>query len=467
MSWAAATLRLLIERAPRMALAAVFLAAVGFWAVNLQFGVREIHRAEASVNFALALPQSSPADWPQLYGPGGNSHGGWDGSSFAVTGEGRWTAELPGEGIGGPSVWRDQVFVPVIDASQATASLWALDRRHGRVLWKRCLHRQLAIPKDSPPSTAGVAACDGNSVFLGVVVDGRLLVSAVGLTGELRWTRDVGPMVAEDGHLVSPRLFGTLLLVAADHPASPWSFSGPTSHVTAVHRQQGEIIWRVRRRNCDSSMAPTLVDVAGQPQLVMAGRGEVRGYDPRTGSERWACLLRGVESVPVVAAQDRQLFVAAAEPRPTISAIRADQQGLMNETNTLWKQLTKDPAELPLVCDRENLYLLNQDGLLVCCDLATGKTRWQRQLRGSFRTPPVLGGEHMLCVNSQGSAFILDLRDRGDIIAEEFAHDEVAAPPAATCEQCFLRTRRGLVCIPWERVSAPLVNSPKDQPKRL
>ncbi len=467
MSLVPATLELISSRPARLALAAGLLAAVGVWAANLQFGVQEIRRADAPVNFPLALSQPSPADWPGLFGPQGNGHAGWDGSLFSTSGNGRWQIALPGDGIGGPSVWRDSVFVPVIDAGQATASLWACDRRDGRVLWKRCLHRQLSLQPDSLRHVPGVAACDGQSVFLGVVVQHRLLVSAVGLDGELRWTRDVGPLPDADGRLISPRLFGPLLIVAADHPATSWDLGRPTSHLTALHRQQGEIIWRIRRRNSESAMPPVIADVAGQSQLVISGPGEVRAYDPATGDERWLYRLRGVESVPVVVSQHRQLFVATADPRPIVSAIRATDDAIFPETNVLWTDLAKAAVDLPPVCHRDSVFTLSRSGLLICLDAAKGKVRWQRQLPGTYRTLPLVGGDRMLCVNTQSAVFVLDLLERGQTVAEELPRDELSAPPTATSEQLFLRTQQGLVCIPWEKPAAPVVISPKDQPKRL
>jgi len=55
---------------------------------------------------------------------------------------------------------------------------------------------------------------------------------------------------------------------------------------------------------------PVLCTAGGRTDLVLAGTGKLRGYDPDTGKERWTCntLLRTIMTSPVV--KDGVIYVA-------------------------------------------------------------------------------------------------------------------------------------------------------------
>jgi outer membrane protein assembly factor BamB len=55
---------------------------------------------------------------------------------------------------------------------------------------------------------------------------------------------------------------------------------------------------------------PVICRAAGRDDLVVAGSGKMKGYDPQTGAERWSCttLLRTIMTSPVV--KDDFVYVA-------------------------------------------------------------------------------------------------------------------------------------------------------------
>ena len=81
--------------------------------------------------------------------------------------------------------------------------------------------------------------------------------------------------------------------------------------VTALDVKTGEEVWRANRPEMLAGYAlPVISEVDGRADLVIAGSGKLKGYDPATGKERWTCntLLRTIMTSPVVA--DDKIYVA-------------------------------------------------------------------------------------------------------------------------------------------------------------
>ena len=55
---------------------------------------------------------------------------------------------------------------------------------------------------------------------------------------------------------------------------------------------------------------PVICEANGRADLVIAGSGKLKGYDPATGAELWTCntLLRTIMTSPVV--QDGVIYIA-------------------------------------------------------------------------------------------------------------------------------------------------------------
>lgn len=438
------------------------------WSVQLQFGVTEIRRSDSARSFPLAMAPVSTDDWPGLRGPRQTGECPHEGFPRTIGSAGRltWQADVPGLPYGGPCVRGELVVIPVVDADSGSIALWAFDREAGQSAWKTVVHRDVRL---NPALIKGLAtpACDGQAVFLGTAVDGRLQVSSVDLQGRVRWITDAGPMRCENGRLVSPLLHDELAIVSADHRGSRTTNWIASSHLTAVHRQTGEIIWRIRRPNGDHQATPALADIGGRTQLILAGPGEVCAYDPANGKSLWSCRWEAARVADSVAWDDRHIYVAAREPRPLVMAIRVEHAGDASQAQVVWQSQAAAVSSLAPVRWAESVVLLSDDGLLTSLDCATGRLQWKRQLAGTFTAAPLRAGSELLCLNSEGTAFVVDLAQRGKTVAEPAVGDGVVAHPAATRRQWILRTRTGLIGIPWNSPESPVVHTPDKPAKRL
>jgi len=72
----------------------------------------------------------------------------------------------------------------------------------------------------------------------------------------------------------------------------------------AFDKYTGEVIWKTERAEMLAGYAvPVICTANGQTDIVIAGTGKLKGYDPKTGRERWTCnsLLRTIMTTPAVA----------------------------------------------------------------------------------------------------------------------------------------------------------------------
>jgi outer membrane protein assembly factor BamB len=458
-AWCSAT------RLARGACCAALLAGTGIWGVRLQYGVSEVRDADHPRHFPLAMAPATADDWPGLRGPAGNGTVSRDGfaASPAAPSRPTWQAALPGGPRGGPCVRAGRVFVPVVEPEQRTIALWAFDRDDGRLAWKSVLHRDVSLERSSSPGSAAPAS-DGQSVFLGAAVEGRLLVSSVDLDGRLRWTCDAGPLRAENGRLVSPLLSDSLVIVPGEHRGTQWNRWLSTGHLTAIHRQTGEIVWRIRRPNVELPTTPALAAVGGRRQLILAAPSRICGYDPANGELVWSCRWDATRAADALAWDERTIFAAAREPRAQIVAVRIDEEG---KPQLLWQSDAAAGATIALHRDGDGVLAFNDAGQLTLLNPETGKVQWRRQLPGDYVAAPLFAGRHLFCVSFRGIGSVVDLRQRGKSVSEQTLCDGAVAPLAATSRHVFLRTPSSLLCLPWDESDSPLVNAPGKPRKHL
>jgi outer membrane protein assembly factor BamB len=83
-----------------------------------------------------------------------------------------------------------------------------------------------------------------------------------------------------------------------------------SSYIVALDRRTGDVLWKKARPEMLGGYAVPVVCAAnGRTDIVVAGSGKLKGYDPLTGSERWTCnsLLRTIMTTPVV--QDDRIYI--------------------------------------------------------------------------------------------------------------------------------------------------------------
>lgn len=430
-------------------------------AFSLDEGVREIHRADQLVNFPLVEPRPHADDWP-----------GWRGADHRNVSQSarfpkrwdphdsnNWSVNLPGKGQSTPVVWGDQVFLLMMEDETQRVSLRSYHRTTGRELWWTPLHQLAKLTASAPkPEFSSTPVCDGHFVYVATTFNDSLWLTSVDLTGKIIWQRPAGPFLGKSGYSASPVLFQSLIIVTANQRKD--------SYLAALHRQTGEIIWRVKQTDGEAASSPVVAMIAGQYQLVISSQRNICSHNPTNGQPLWTFHWRADRYAVSVAFDNDHVFATTRFPIEQVVCINASGTGDVTESHLVWSQLRTGSGRPAPAYHAGQLYVLSEEGVLKCLEASTGKVEWRRQLTGSFSASPVIAGECLICVSDAGQCFMVQLNESGEIIAQNSILGGANTTPVVTGDSILLRTSNTL-----QRIRSaspdPIVEKPDRQKRRL
>ncbi len=317
-------------------------------------------------------------DWPEWRGAGRDGVWTEDGvlDRFPQGGlDFRWRTPIRA-GYAGPSVAAERVFVT--DYQAGTERLLALDESSGAVLWS----------VEWPADYKGLDYESGPRAT--PTVDGDL-VFALGAVGELRcirvddgktlwrtdFLRDLGAELPPWGFAAAPIVDGDrLIAVAAARPAGK---------VVAFDKRTGREIWRALS-STDSGPGysqPRLIEVAGRRQLLVWHAGAVSALDPEQGELLWEQPFRIRMETPIATPAWNEPYLAVSAFFGGARLYRLDAKGAelvwaredlnVNRTEGL-HALMASP-----ILEGDHVYGLSSQGELRCLRLSDGGTVWETQ----------------------------------------------------------------------------------------
>ena len=236
-------------------------------------------------------------DWPQFRGP--NASGVYGSrlplpTKFSLVDGLQWSSDL-GEGIASPIIVGGRAFATAMVGDERFAVL-AFDAATGRLLWRQELETG-KLPRITPPNShaSSTPACDGERVYVYFSALGMLAFDAT--NGRILWRHQLPrPAYLMDwGAAASPIVFRDMVIFNQDDDLAPY--------LMALDAVTGSVRWRTARPEMLAGYAvPVMCEAGGRTDIVVAGTGKLKGYDPDTGKERWTCstLLRTIMTSPVV-----------------------------------------------------------------------------------------------------------------------------------------------------------------------
>jgi outer membrane protein assembly factor BamB len=459
--------------------------------------LRHFHRSGAPAPLALfalcaavvagsevspAAPPETAAAWPSFRGAraeGIASDQQLPASWNATTGEHvKWKARVPGLAHSSPIVWGDRVFVATAVSSLPDATfkpglygagdasedksphkwmLFAYDRKSGKVLWFRVAFEGPPVDKRHVKSTYASAtpATDGNVV---VASFGSQGIYAYDVGGKLLWKRDLGRMDVgaynlpeyEWGPASSPFIWKDRVFVQVD--------TSKDDFITALDLKTGNTLWKTAREELPSWGTPTVVETSAGHELVTNGSNFIRGYDPMTGEERWR--LGGSSQItaptPIFAGG---LFIVASgrAPERPIFAIKPGARGDItlpagqrSNAHVAWSWTARGSYMPTPLAYNGLLYVLANQGLFDCYDLATGEEIYRQRLphAGSgFSASPVAADGKIYLSSEDGDMFVVTAGRTFALETKNTMGEPLMATPAITGGTMFVRGERHLYAI--------------------
>lgn len=415
------------------------------WWMMCQAGVQDVTPRRDRPPLALAQGKPGPADWPGWRGP---TQQGWTHAeldlpvrwSSSETPE--WITTVPGHGMSTPCVWGNAIYLTGVVPSTRSLTLFCFDRAAGRLVWQKELVAGGA--REQEGGAAATPACDGQLIFVPYVHEKWVYLAAVDLHGKLKWRVALGSYSSSRELRTSPIVSGSLVYVAVDDPGTHLTRWRASSTLSAVHRQTGELVWRVVRPCAEGASVPVAAMLADRHQVVLPERKRIVSYDAETGQPLWSCQWTAVRAAGSVVFDETHVYASTAEADAETLCVRADGTGDVSDTHVMWRErrFTAEGAWPTLA--GPYLVLLGRQGSVIALDKMTGRLVWQRRLAGDFDAPPVLARQRLYCTSRQGTMFVVDTARRGEILAENALGPSVVGAPVFSGDSLIIRSEHHL-----------------------
>jgi hypothetical protein len=448
-----------------------------------------MHRVFSLIVVALAGASLTPApgavegqNWPGFRGA--NAAGVADGKPTAVkwnaqTGENvAWKTPVAGVAVSSPIVWGDRVFVstavsgdpkegirtglygdvePITDNTTHTWHLIALDKKTGKAVWDKVAYEGVPKTKRHPKSSQAspTPVTDGTHV---IVSFGSQGLYAYDFDGKLLWQRDLGVLNAgwffdpdyEWGVGSSPIIYKNLVIVQCDIQRN--------SFIAAFDTSTGNEVWRTSREEIPSWSTPTILEANGKAEIVTQATTFIRGYDPANGKELWK--LSGNSEITIPTPVVGPGFVIVTNGYRGVQPIFAIKPGGSGDISLKDNKTTSDvipwstnrggPYIPTPVVYGEQLYVLQNNGVLAAYKVATGERVYQERLGGtggSFSASPIAADGKIYCSSEDGDVFVVKAGPTYEMLAKNPIGEVLMATPAVSDGLLIFRGLRNVYAI--------------------
>ena len=415
---------------------------------------------------AIAQKVAFDEQWANFRGPTGNGSSltAQPPTEWSETKNVKWKVEIPGPGNNAsPIVWGNKVFVltAVVEGGEEAAPrrrrsratpkptkfmILCLDREKGKTLWERVAIE--TTPHEGHHPDHGYASAspftDGEFVFAHF---GSRGLYCYDMDGNLQWKRDdFGQMETRNGfgEGSTPTLYQDTILI-------PWDHEGPSA-LFALDRKTGEMLWKVERNEPSNWSSPCVVEVDGQPLVVSVGEKFTRGYDLKSGEERWRSAGTTARPVACPVVFEQLVFVASHRRGNYLGALEFAGQGVLTDgQGVAWSQSNAAPDVSSLLLSGERIfYIKGNSNILQCNQAQTGEFLFRKKripgISNVYASPVAAAGKIYVVGRSGTTAVVADA-DEFQVLATNTLDDAIDATPALAGHQIFLRGKTYLYCI--------------------
>lgn len=391
----------------------------------------------------IARESLTSADWPMFRGPGGRGVAAdvnlpikWS----VATGENvAWQSDLPGRGVSGPIVVDGKVFVTASSGlNRERLHVLAFDAETGKQLW----HRQFwatgtSMCHETSANAAPTPASDGERVFAFYSSND---VIALDLDGNLLWMRGLELDYPGAGNALgmssSPVVAGEAVVLQCEAQGN--------SFVAALERKTGETLWDAERPKAANWCSPIAISAefspSGNPAVAVQSGPGIDVYEADSG-EVLVSIKTGCETIPSLTF-DKYLIA----PSNGVRAFDISAPPAATELQPVWQESKLQPGSPSPVAVGDWVYVINRGGVLSAGRINSDE-QWKLRLGGQFWATPVVVGDRLYCVNSEGKSFVVQVDaqgEKGTIIGESEFGEDILGTPAVAENGLFVRSHQHL-----------------------
>lgn len=402
--------------------------------------------------------------WKQFHGPEGLGNAGigslpesWTQQEYA------WTFDLAAADVGSPVM--DETTVYLLDTATdsngtKTVDLVAIDLETGKLRWRHAhpMIDRRRHARNTPASTTPTIA--GDQVFFAYGDAEGAYVQAYSISGDLIWSRSLGPWTGYHGFGTSPVVVGSKLILFNSQQADKledWQVAGQ-SRMMALDIRTGEDIWTTpteTTRPCYGVPAIYQREQDGAIEIIAANTGNgMFGLDLASGNMKWSLGVfdkRSCSSPLVVRGlPDGDLAIGSSGSGGggnVLSAVRIPQSD--DETPTEVFRMAKLAPYVPTSAVKGHLlFAISDNGIASCLDLSdAGASQWSQRLGGNFGASPIVIGDQLLIISLDGTAHIANATADKPSFSQFELGGPVGATPAFSRGRLVLRVGSKLHCL--------------------
>ncbi len=396
----------------------------------------------------VLLNQTLLADWPSFRGPSG------DGISTAKSAPTLWSetqniawkVPIHDKGWSSPIVVGEQVWVTTAKENGTEFYAIAFERKTGKTIFDLKLFND-----PNPPdirqfnSYASPTPCaEDGKLYAHFGSHGTVCIEMK--SGKTLWERHDLNCNHWRGPASSPIVFGEWVFLL---------FDGYDRQYTAcLDKTTGKTVWEKARDlpypdNGDLKKAfatASVFDIDGKPQLVTPAATGTIAYEPSTGKELWRVITGGMNEAcrPIMA---HGMIYLTTGHQSGLVAVKTGMTGDITKSGLVWKADKIAPTRPSPTIVGDELYMVNDTGVVFCLDAKTGKKHWQERLDGKFSASPAYAGGKLYFLAENGKGFVVEASKSYNLIATNKLDNGFKASAAVGEGELFLRTLTHLYCI--------------------
>jgi outer membrane protein assembly factor BamB len=411
---------------------------------------------------AGAAENGSEVWWPQFRGPNSSGHGRGNPPVHFGPGQNVVWKTAVGSGLSSPIVWGERVFLTEFDQKTRKLATLCIDRRTGKVLWRRAVAAEEIEKVHELSSPAGpTPASDGERVF---VYFGSYGLVCYDLDGNQQWERRLPLPQNHYGAAASLIVAGELVVL---------NHQGKDSYLLGVNRRDGRTAWKTDRSLFQYGWStPVHWRHDGIDEILVQGgdfkpNQRLMAYDLATGAERWwvGGLPPCGKSTPVIgggllflAASDIIWEPSAEKQNPEgaarfyannaarVMAVRPGSTGEVVSTNIVWSERRGVPGVPSALYYNGRLYTFKDGGLIFCRAAESGELLYSERLGtlGYYYSSPVAADHKIYIASADGAVVVLDAGEKFNVLATNKLDGAILATPALVGGNIYVRTQSHL-----------------------
>lgn len=345
-----------------------------------------------------------------------------------------WKTPLPGVGHSSPIIWGDSVFVTTAIPDELKRELLRIDRKTGKVLWRRTVLTAPLEPIHPLNSySSSTPATDGQTVYVAFLDKAEMLVAAYDWNGNKRWEVRPGPFASKHGFCTNPVLYQDRVLVNGDHDGD--------AYLAMLRKEDGSIVWKTPRENRTRSYStPIIAPIGGKELLMLTGSLCTAGYDIATGKKVWTCDGPSEQMVATLVHNRDLIFSLGGYPQRHLLAIRKDGLvGDVTKSHILWRTHKAVPYVPSPILYGDFLHVVSDDGIYTCYDPPTGKALTQQRAM-KHTSSSILGAAGRVYLTDDTGATVVIKNSGGfEKLSQNQLGEDVFSTPSISQGDIYIR----------------------------